>query len=405
VVDSPATDHGEQLAIAQEELRVADEELRSQHELIEDLVRSRLADRAALSQLTVAVPVPLIDTDSAGGVLAANPAACGLLGVSRPTLTNRPLQTFVATPDRSRVRAALSAVNRGAGTQHVSAALIQRRSTPIHTDIAVMPVVAAPDGQVRTVPPGQPAERPVAARWVVAPHDGSGLRAGLGAVSALAELASLAVTSTELRPALSRIAELVVRALGPARAGSIAVGPPATPDPLISTDTAAQVADGAQHQARQGPSWEAYQSGTVTVTERFGADARWPWLSGSDLPAVAVALPLLDGDTVRGVMTVYGGPGLAGSECIAQALIFAGAAASVVREHRVVTELRTLEQHLRKALDSRALIGQATGILMARLGCGAEEAFAALVRESQHQNVKLRAIAAALIEESTRPLG
>jgi ANTAR domain/GAF domain/PAS fold len=388
------TTEGEQLEVAYEELRVAEEELRSQHETIKELVRSRLADRAALSQLTVAVPVPLVDTDSAGGVVAANPAACDLLRVDRTALTGTPLQTFVASNDRPRVRAALSAVAGGAGIQHLSVLLTPRSADLIRVDVAVVPVTAAPAGEVRL--PGQ--QRDAAARWVAAPRLAGAV--GAGAIGALAELATLAVTSIELRPALTRVGELAVQSLDGGGAASIAVGPPAGPDLLTSTDSVAQDADGAQHRAGQGPSWDAYDTGTVTVTERFGADARWPKLTATDLPPVAAALPLLDNDTVLGVLTIYAGPGLSSAESIAQARILAGAAAMVVREHRVVDDLRTLERQLREALDTRTLIGQATGVLMARLSCGPEEAFAALVRLSQHQNTKLRVVAARLVAES-----
>ncbi|MGI5224832.1 ANTAR domain-containing protein [Actinoallomurus sp. CA-142502] len=49
--------------------------------------------------------------------------------------------------------------------------------------------------------------------------------------------------------------------------------------------------------------------------------------------------------------------------------------------------------NLRKALDTRTIIGQATGILMARRGLSADEAFEVLVRGSQNHNVKLARLA------------
>jgi hypothetical protein len=49
--------------------------------------------------------------------------------------------------------------------------------------------------------------------------------------------------------------------------------------------------------------------------------------------------------------------------------------------------------NLRKALDTRTVIGQGTGILMARRGLSAEEAFGVLSRASQRHNVKLADLA------------
>ena len=46
-----------------------------------------------------------------------------------------------------------------------------------------------------------------------------------------------------------------------------------------------------------------------------------------------------------------------------------------------------------KALDTRKLIGQAQGILMERFDIDGDRAFEFLVRQSQSQNLKLRAVA------------
>jgi hypothetical protein len=52
---------------------------------------------------------------------------------------------------------------------------------------------------------------------------------------------------------------------------------------------------------------------------------------------------------------------------------------------------------LRAALESRHVIGQAQGLLMARYGVGSETAFAVLVRLSQTSNTKLRDLADQLV--------
>jgi hypothetical protein len=57
---------------------------------------------------------------------------------------------------------------------------------------------------------------------------------------------------------------------------------------------------------------------------------------------------------------------------------------------------RELDQ-LREAIASRDLIGQAKGIVMATTGCDADAAFQVLVKQSQHENRKLRDVAAELI--------
>jgi AmiR/NasT family two-component response regulator len=58
--------------------------------------------------------------------------------------------------------------------------------------------------------------------------------------------------------------------------------------------------------------------------------------------------------------------------------------------------------NLNLALASRDLIGQAKGILMVTLGCAADEAFAWMVTQSQHENRKVTAIAADIVARTRR---
>ena len=61
-------------------------------------------------------------------------------------------------------------------------------------------------------------------------------------------------------------------------------------------------------------------------------------------------------------------------------------------------ELQLEIEHLRKALASRDVIGQAKGILMERCRITADEAFALLVQASQHQNIRVAELSAMLAE-------
>ena len=60
---------------------------------------------------------------------------------------------------------------------------------------------------------------------------------------------------------------------------------------------------------------------------------------------------------------------------------------------------------LREALDSRTRIGQAIGILMVEESITADAAFARLVEMSSHTNVKIRDIAAKMVEEVNARFG
>lgn len=57
---------------------------------------------------------------------------------------------------------------------------------------------------------------------------------------------------------------------------------------------------------------------------------------------------------------------------------------------------------LQTALGTRDVIGQAKGVIMDTMGCGPDEAFAILVKQSQSENRKLVEIAAEIARRASR---
>ena len=78
--------------------------------------------------------------------------------------------------------------------------------------------------------------------------------------------------------------------------------------------------------------------------------------------------------------------------------LVAAAVGGVLQSVAERESLRTLAANLEKALTSRAVIDQAKGVLMARLGIDADAAFARLVGLSNRLNVKVRDIAQLVVE-------
>ncbi|WP_405848622.1 ANTAR domain-containing protein [Streptomyces sp. NBC_01518] len=62
-----------------------------------------------------------------------------------------------------------------------------------------------------------------------------------------------------------------------------------------------------------------------------------------------------------------------------------------------ILQLRARNEELERALVSRAVIDQARGMVMALAPCSSHRAWGLLVEVSQHCNVKLRDVAAALV--------
>ncbi|MGW3985786.1 ANTAR domain-containing protein [Streptomyces sp. NPDC004830] len=69
----------------------------------------------------------------------------------------------------------------------------------------------------------------------------------------------------------------------------------------------------------------------------------------------------------------------------------------------IALDTATVHEQLTEAMHTRDLIGQATGILMERQGVDAAAAFDSLVRASQRENVKLRAIARRIVDTHNTP--
>jgi AmiR/NasT family two-component response regulator len=79
---------------------------------------------------------------------------------------------------------------------------------------------------------------------------------------------------------------------------------------------------------------------------------------------------------------------------MAQGIDIGPAADGVAR----IAELEVEVEHLRRALLSRDVIGQAKGIMMERFKVTPDEAFGLLVKSSQHRNVRVADLAVELAE-------
>jgi AmiR/NasT family two-component response regulator len=82
--------------------------------------------------------------------------------------------------------------------------------------------------------------------------------------------------------------------------------------------------------------------------------------------------------------------------------LFAAPAAIAVRNAAVLAHANRLAEQLQLALESRAVIDQAIGVLMGSRGCSADEALAALRSESQSRHEKLNVVAQTVVDQGIR---
>ena len=393
------------LEVAHEELRVAEEEVRAQQEQIEELLARYESERRWRSQLSGLVPVALAQTDGAGKLVDANPALATYLEVPRPRLAGKPLSVYLDPGDVPAFRDAVRILSSGAAEQ-------QRLRVTLHGrrhGLAVADLYGFPDTTAGQTSDTRlqwvliPAERPPAARRGGGPAVDLSPADQLGLAAALAELSTLPIGDDDRQQLLTRMAVLVQSAVPAATAVSITLGSPLDPQQLGSDSTAAQELDGRQLQAGEGPCWDAHVAGAAVATPDLPSDDRWPRLRSllRDSPVHSVlALPLREGEQPVGVVNVYAaevGAFTGDSRRIAE--LVTAAVGGVLQSMAERESLRNLAANLEKALTSRAVIDQAKGVLMARLGIGAEEAFARLVTLSNRLNIKLRDLARLVVED------
>jgi GAF domain-containing protein len=116
-----------------------------------------------------------------------------------------------------------------------------------------------------------------------------------------------------------------------------------------------------------------------------------------------LSLPLLLPDQVVGAINVYAhGKDVFDDHATELGELFAAPAAVAVHNAQVLAQALTLTRQLQAALASRPAIDQAVGLLRARTGGTAEEAFARLRTISQRENIKLAAVAERIVDEAVR---
>ena len=144
--------------------------------------------------------------------------------------------------------------------------------------------------------------------------------------------------------------------------------------------------DEAQDRSREGPCLDAVWKHRFVLVEDMRHEPRWPRFAAEAIElgvSSSLSLQLVIDDDRLGALNLYArAPGAFGEESVDVGLAIATHAAIAL------TGAQT-EQHLRTAIDSRDLIGQAKGILMERYRITAAQAFAVLVRASQESNRRL----------------
>lgn len=156
----------------------------------------------------------------------------------------------------------------------------------------------------------------------------------------------------------------------------------------------------------EGPGITAVHDRRAVRSGSLGGEKRWPRFGprvGRMGVHSALALPLLLPDRVVGAITVYAYDKDVFDEAAEElGELFAKPAAAAVHNAQVLAEALAINDQLRRALVSRPVIDQAIGIIRARTGRTADDAFVQLQTMSQSEHRKLADVAAAVVDEAVR---
>jgi hypothetical protein len=165
--------------------------------------------------------------------------------------------------------------------------------------------------------------------------------------------------------------------------------------------------DQAQYKESAGPCVEAIRTASE-VAIAFPTDL-WPFFSHRAMAAgtrSVLSLPLMVKERSTGALNLYSMSVTAlEAPMVDASRRLAAEAAFVLANAAAVMSTELVNQHLEQALATRDMIGQAKGVLMARHGVSAEEAFTILRQSSQASHRKLHDVAAEVVAELRRPPG
>jgi transcriptional regulator with GAF, ATPase, and Fis domain len=172
----------------------------------------------------------------------------------------------------------------------------------------------------------------------------------------------------------------------------------------VFTDVASPEIDQAQYDTGEGPCLAAFERAEVVTIESMTDDGPFPAFREAAAArgiASTLSLPLIVAGRCVGAMTLYSRLEDAFSpseqEITSQ---FAAQAAIVLANAQAYRDAHDLGSHLADAMEHRAVIEQAKGILMGAQRCSADDAFALLVKASQRENVKVRDIAERIVSNA-----
>jgi len=171
---------------------------------------------------------------------------------------------------------------------------------------------------------------------------------------------------------------------------------------MSTSDGTLRTLEQLQIQLGEGPCLMAFRKGERVIASDLRSDARFerfgPLAVAAGMRAV-YSFPMIQTGTSIGAMNLYRSePGPLTEEQMSIGETFADIASAFVVHAREDDHRALLNRQLQTALDSRILIEQAKGFVMARLEVDATQAFEALRRHARGNSLKLHDVARDILD-------
>ena len=217
------------------------------------------------------------------------------------------------------------------------------------------------------------------------------------------ELTELLLATSSLEQYTQDMVDLAASRVVPGASCGMTVRMDGRPVTVAHSDDIAAQLDELQYGAGEGPCLESMTTDEIVIVSDLTQEQRW---GGYRLHALAhgvrasLSLPISSGGNgAMGALNFYAiVPNAFTGEHAVIGAHFADQAAGALRLAARLADQTVLTTQLQEAMSSRTVIDQAIGIVMGQNHCDANAAFDVLRRASQNRNVKLRQVAADLVE-------
>jgi GAF domain-containing protein len=225
---------------------------------------------------------------------------------------------------------------------------------------------------------------------------------------ALEQLGRLALRENTMQSLLQSVAELTKEVMPGGLESSVSLLINDRPSTVVSTGKLAVDCDESQYGRGYGPCLHAASTGELVEIANARTETRW-WdymqraVEHGALSSLSVPMPINEG--IGGALNIYARePDAFDEDGRSIATRFAPYAAVAAANMYAYEDARDMAENYERALESRAVIDQAKGILMERYELTADLAFQALARVSMQTHTKVRDVADTLVRTGVFPL-